>query len=133
MITNADVTIYNRVSGNADNYDVWHKTVLHGVHVHIDHKVMLSDTALNSADVYKIRIPADIAEADRYRPPEEYGASSVSGYWTIQNGDLIVIGECQKEIEKPADLKGILDKHCKLMSWSDNRFGTLPHWRIEGE
>lgn len=40
VITNADVTIYNRVSGNADNYDAWYKIVLCGVHVYTDHKVM---------------------------------------------------------------------------------------------
>lgn len=32
-----------------------------------------------------------------------------------------------------ADLKDVRLRHCKVLSWSDNRFGGLPHWRIEGE
>ena len=55
------------------------------------------------------------------------------GYWTIQNDDQIVLGECQIAIERPADLKAVFQKHCKVTSWSDNRFGTTPHWRIGGE
>ena len=133
MITNADVTVYNRISGDASNYDTWHRTVLHGVHVYVDHKTALSDNGLNSAEVYKIRIPADIVEADQYLSPEEYAECGGFGYWTIQNGDHIVIGECLTEIEKPSDLKKVFKRHCKVMSWSDNRFGSLPHWRIGGE
>ena len=109
MITNSDITIYNRISGDSTHYDTWIRTVLHGVHVHVDHKTAVTDNGLKSAEVYKIRIPA------------------------IQNDDQIVLGECQIEIEKPADLKAVFQKHCKVTSWSDNRFGTVPHWRIGGE
>lgn len=133
MITNADVTVYNRISGDASNYDTWHRTVLHGVHVYVDHKTALSDNGLNSAEVYKIRIPADIVEADQYLPPEEYAElENPAEYWTIQNDDHIVLGECTKNIEKPADLQKMSQRHCKVLSWSDNRFGGQPHWRIGG-
>ena len=63
MITNADVTVYNRISGDSTKYDTWIRTVLHGVHVHVDHKTAVTDNGLKSAEVYKIRIPADIPEA----------------------------------------------------------------------
>ena len=123
MITNSDITVYNRISGDSTHYDTWNRTVLHGVHVHVDHKTAITDNGLKSAEVYKIRIPADIPEAGQYLPPD----------WTIQNDDQIVLGECQIEIERPADLKAVFQKHCKVTSWSDNRFGTTPHWRIGGE
>ena len=113
MITNADVTVYNRISGDSTHYDTWIRTVLHGVHVRVDHKTAVTDNGLKSAEVYKIRIPADIPEAGQYLPP--------------------VLGESQIEIERPADLKAVFQKHCKVISWSDNRFGTTPHWRIGGE
>ena len=32
-----------------------------------------------------------------------------------------------------ADLSKAHRQHCKITSWSDNRFGGLPHWRIGGE
>ena len=45
----------------------------------------------------------------------------------------VVIGKCDLEIERPADLSKAHRQHCKITSWSDNRFGGLPHWRIGGE
>ena len=133
MITNADVTVYNRISGDSTHYDTWNRTVLHGVHVYVDHKTAVTDNGLKSAEVYKIRIPADIPEAGQYLPPDQFACCGGYGYWTIQNDDQIVLGECQIEIERPADLKAVFHKHCKVTSWSDNRFGTTPHWRIGGE
>ena len=133
VITNADVTVYNRISGDSTHYDTWNRTVLHGVHVYVDHKTAVTDNGLKSAEVYKIRIPADIPEAGQYLPPDQFACCGGYGYWTIQNDDQIVLGECQIEIERPADLKAVFQKHCKVTSWSDNRFGTTPHWRIGGE
>ena len=89
---------------------------------------------LKSAEVYKIRIPADIPEAGQYLTPQEYAVvENPDEHWTIQNDDQIVLGEFQIKIERPADLKAVFQKHCKVTSWSDNRFGTTPHWRIGGE
>jgi len=133
MITNSDITVYNRISGDSTHYDTWIRTVLHGVHVYVDHKTAVTDNGLKSAEVYKIRIPADIPEAGQYLPPDQFACCGGYGYWTIQNDDQIVLGECQIEIERPADLKAVFQKHCKVTSWSDNRFGATPHWRIGGE
>ena len=72
MITNADVTVYNRIGGDSTHYDTWIRTVLHGVHVHVDHKTAVTDNGLKSAEVYKIRIPTDIPEAGQYLPPDQF-------------------------------------------------------------
>lgn len=133
MLTNATITIYNRISGKKNTFDTWHRTVIRDVHVYVDHKASVGDSGLNSAEVYKIRIPTDVENADQYLPPEEYVKKDNPGdYWTIQIDDRIVLEECTKEIEKPADLKDVRLRHCKVLSWSDNRFGGLPHWRIGG-
>ena len=126
MITNSDITVYNRISGDSTHYDTWIRTILHGVHVHVDHKTAVTDNGLKGAEVYKIRIPADIPEAGKYLPPDQFACCGGHGYWTIQNDDQIVLGECQIEIERPAELKNVFQKHCKVTSWSDNRFGTTP-------
>ena len=57
MLTNADITIYNRKFDKKTGFDLWNRTVIRDVHVYVDHKVSVGDTGLNSADVYKIRIP----------------------------------------------------------------------------
>ena len=108
MITNATITIYNREYDPLTRFDTWHRTVIRNVHVYVDHKASVSDSGLNSAEIYKIRIPAEVENADQY------------------------LGEYDLEIERPADLKDVRLRHCKVLSWSDNRFGGLPHWKIGG-
>lgn len=110
------------------------RTVIENVHVYVNHKASVGDSGLNSAEVYKIRIPTDVENADQYLPPEEYAKlEDPEEHWTIQTDDQIILGEYNQEIEKPADLKDVRLRHCKVLSWSDNRFGGLPHWKIEGE
>lgn len=133
MITNASVTIYNRVPGGKSTYDTWNRTILSPVHVYIDTKVSVGDDGLNTADDYKIRIPGEIANARMYLSPADYQKSvERSNFWTIQNDDYIVIGESTEDIDKPADLKSGNLKCCKVVSWSDNRRGSTLHWRIGG-
>ena len=133
MLTNATITIYNHKYDPLTRYDTWHRTVIKDVHVHIEHKVTVLESGVKSADVYKIRIPEDVENADQYLPPEEYKELKEPGeHWTIQADDQIVLGEYDQEIERPAELKDVLLKHCKVQSWSDNRFGGLPHWKIGG-
>ena len=133
MLTDATITVYNRKRGNKNTFDVWHRTVIRSVHAYVEHKVTVLESGAKSAEVYKIRIPTDVENAEQYLPPEEYVKKDNPGdYWTIQVDDHIVLGECNKEIEKPADLKDVRLRHCKVLSWSDNRFGGLSHWRIGG-
>lgn len=133
MISNADITIYNHKYNKDTRLDEWKKTIIYGVHFYVDNKVSVGDGCLNSADIYKIRIPEDAEYEGTYIAPEGYAdLSSASGYWTIQEDDIVVRGICNIEIEKPADLKESHIKYCKVNSWSDNRFGGLPHWRIGG-
>lgn len=134
MTTNADITLYNRKYNKNTRLDGWQRTVIYGVHFYVDNKVSVGDGGLNSADVYKIRIPED-AECNREYISEDKYASleDTSKHWTIQEDDIIVRGVCDINIEKPADLKVLHKKYCKVTSWADNRFGGLPHWRIGGE
>ena len=72
MLTNATITVYNRGYDPLTRFDTWHRTVIENVHVYVNHKASVGDSGLNSAEVYKIRIPADVENADQYLPPEEY-------------------------------------------------------------
>ena len=134
MITNADITLYNHKYNKNTRLDDWQRTVIRGVHFYEDNKVSVGDKGLNSAKLCKIRIPEN-AECNRsYIPEDEYfAAADVSQYWTLQEDDIVVRGVCDIKIEKPADLKNHHVKYYKINSWSDNRFGGQPHWRIGGE
>ncbi|MEE1085819.1 MAG: DUF6751 family protein [Schaedlerella sp.] len=134
MITNADITLYNHKYNKETRLDSWQRTVIKGVWFYVDNKVAVGDKRLISADVYKIRIPED-AECEKvYLSEDEYmNKTDVSQYWTLREGDIVVRGICDIEIEKPADLKELHKRYCKITSWSDNCFGCSPHWRIGGE
>lgn len=133
MITNCDITIYNHKFNKGTRLDEWHRTIIRGVHFFVDNKVVLGDAGINSANVYKIRIPEDACCESQYVTEDEYeNMDNVFGIWTLQNDDYIVLGECSLNIQKPSDLKQAKKRYCKITSWSDNRFGSLPHWRIGG-
>ena len=132
MITNADITIYNREYVPDKRTDIWHRTVIRNAWFHTENKVQQTDSGLKSNDVCKSRIPECSPEKE-YLDPESYAAAeSKDGYWTIQEDDIVVKGECPYEIAKPADLKQLHKRYFKITSWSDNRFGGSPHWRIGG-
>lgn len=134
MITNADITLYNHYYDKSTRLDKWKKTVIRGVHFYVDHKVSVGDNGLNSADIYKIRIPVDADIQGEYLSEDDWIArgENVMGRWTLQSDDIVVLGECDMNIDRPAQLKEAGRRYCKVTSWSDNRFGGLPHWRIGG-
>lgn len=134
MITNADITLYNHYYDKDTRLDKWKKTVIHGVHFYVDHKVSVGDNGVNSADIYKIRIPVDADIQGEYLSEDDWIArgENVMGRWTLQSDDIVVLGECDMNIDRPAQLKEAGRRYCKVTSWSDNRFGVLPHWRIGG-
>lgn len=134
MLTNADLTIYNRKLNPETRQYTWHRTELRGIHWYTDQKVQIGDKGLVSADMIKIRIPI----GNRYKPylsPEEYAALPYGrhiNYWTVENADLFVRGIVRDEITKESDLQ---KKHYvvgKVLSHSDNRRGHSPHIRIGG-
>lgn len=133
MLTNADITIYNHKYNKSTRFDEWHRTIIRGVRFYVDNKVSAGEKGINSADAYKIRIPEE-AECDKsYIAENEYvSAEDVTVKWTIQESDIVVLGICEMDIMKPSDLTEKSIRYCKIVSWSDNRFGGLPHWRIGG-
>lgn len=136
MITNADITIFNkRRIDKATARPVYFRTQIKGVNFYTDQKVRVTDDGgVVSADVYKIRIPEDAdtqgkqyIDADRYAELTDEEALS---YWTINNDDLFGRGlliDFEKESE-------FLKRQYtgKILSFADNRRGGLPHWRIGG-
>lgn len=136
MLTNADLTIYNRKLNPETRQYEWCRTELENIYWYTDQKVqILADSkGLSSADLIKIRIPT-AGRAKQYLPAEEYAALPISeqpAYWTVENGDLFVKGIVTDEIKKESDLQ---NKHYvigKVLSHSDNRFGVSPHIRIGG-
>ncbi len=131
MITNADVTIYNSYLDPKTRLETYKRTVIKGVWFYVDNKVSIDSDGLNSADVYKVRIPAyaDTGKA-QYIPCTDYVGDPDT--WTLKADDYVVRGVCDKEISTPAELKKWKYQVFRINSWADNRFGGQPHWRIGG-
>lgn len=127
MITNADLTLYHIWINPETRKKEYHRTVVRNVHWYTDQKTALGDGGLKSADEYKIRIPLESCTG--YLPPMEYKGTT-EGSWTIENGDLFVCGVVDLEIEKASELS--VYHPGQVLSWSDNRRGSLPHIRIGG-
>lgn len=122
MITNADITILNRVYDPEERLDKWKATFIENVSFYSDTKVNLDSNGLTTADVYKMRIP----DYEGYVPAEEYTGKKDT--WTIQIDDYIVKGKLNKEVTRPAELVNKI----RIYSFSDNRRGVSPHLRVGG-
>lgn len=128
MITNADMTIYNRVPDKGKKCFVYKAHYIPAVSFYTDQKVITGGAEVKSADVYKIRIPEESLEG--YLPPDEFARAPDTG-WSVENEDLFVTGK-HGEIAGIADLAELHRPYGKVSSWSDNRRGGLPHIRIGG-
>ena len=134
MLTNAEITIFNRFPDKDSKKFVYIPHYISKVWFHTDQKTSVTAGGMVSADTYKIRIPYE--ECNEWVPPSEFMISSEPyGRWTVQNGDLFIVGrwcgstevEGIEEIKK--ELSGVVGK---VLSHSENFFGSTKHIRIGG-
>lgn len=137
MITNADITIYNKYYDRTIRTDRYKKTIIRGVNWYGGQKVTVGDNGLLSADSYTVRIPVSSAPSDKdFILPEEFAKlddGALNDFWTLQNDDLIFRG-IGEEIIQPKDVTE--KSECFVVTgWSDNRRGSpiMQHWKVEGE
>lgn len=129
MTTNATITVYNRYLTGPGEYSL-RRTVIRGVWWHADQRVTVSEDGVQSGDAYKVRIPlhADFG-GSAYVPPWEF--EGAEGTWTLNGDDYVMRGE-GPEVERLKDLQKEKYPVFRITSWADDRFGSLPHWRIGG-
>lgn len=137
MTTNADLTIYAQWANPATQCMEYKRSCIEGVSWYSQQKTNVVNNAIESADVYKIRIPEESVqlEGKEYIAPEEYRVLTtdrVDSYWTIGTGDLFVKGIVTDEIESMEQLFQTYENAGKVLSVSDNRRGLEMHWRIGG-
>lgn len=134
MLTNADITIYNKAYDHEKRTDVWHRTVLLGVHKYLNAKATQVDGVERRQDEGVFRIPPTCPKYGEYISELEYASvSHPNAYWTLRPEDLIVIGVCDLEISGISTLIANHIRPWKITSVSDNRQGTTPHLRARCE
>ena len=136
MQTNATITIYNQVYDATTKTHIWRGTRINKATWYNDLATAISSNAVSSKDMFKVRIPDDAqASNDRnYVDAWSYKlAEHPEYYWTLQKDDIVALGEFTTVINGMADLTKAGIKAFRITSYSDNRRGGLPHWRIGGE
>lgn len=133
MITNADITIYNQKSNPVTKLTEYVRTQIRNVHWYTDQKTSVDQSGVHSADIYKIRIPEESVTDREFLDHSEWKQSEdTDGYWTIQNDDLVVRGLVDDDIRQASDLLNKYPYVARVNSFSDNRRGNNPHFRIGG-
>lgn len=110
MLTNTDITIYNREYDPETRLDSWKRVYVPEAWWYKNEKASITTNGLKSADVYTIRIPD----------------TSI----TLKKDDYIVKGNCNVAMETVKDLDG-LDK-TRVTSVNYNTFGGNPHIKAVG-
>lgn len=107
MTTNADITLYHAEYDSVQRLNVYKATYYPAVSWYCDSKATVTDRGLQAADVVKVRIPTTEAVE-------------------LAKGDKLVKGKC-------GDATPPMERAFTVLSFSDNRRGNLPHWRIHAE
>ena len=132
MLTNATITIFNRFSDRNLKKYLFRPCVLPDVWFHAGRKVTAEQGGLTSANEYKIRIPFP---RDGWLAPMDFQElANPDGRWTIQKGDLFLVGEwCNGPVDSLAELrKQYAGTIGIVLNYSENFFGSSQHIRIGG-
>lgn len=110
MLTNTDITIYNREYDSETRLDSWRRVYVPEAWWYKNEKASITTDGLKSADVYTIRIPD----------------TSI----TLKKDDYIVKGNCNVVMETVKDLDGL--EKTRVTSVNYNTFGGNPHIKAVG-
>lgn len=110
MLTNTDITIYNREYDSESGFDTWKRVYVPEAWWYKNEKSSITTEGLKQADAYTIRIPD----------------TSI----VLRKDDYIVKGNCDVVMETVKDLDGL--EKTKVTSVNYNTFGGNPHIKAVG-
>lgn len=143
MITNADITLFNRFYDRDNRQDIFLPTVIKGVSLYMKSGSSGDNKFRESTSTYKIRIPIDADMRDstyvdlvRYLKMDLKDAEK---HWTLQ-ADSIVIPAVVEELDaqgksKLTELAKRYGSFITVTDFSDNTtrgVQRMKHWRIGG-
>lgn len=129
------ITIYNRKFNSETQRDMWHPTAITRVSLYGGQKVALDDGGRHPADEYIVRIPERSMPSGYLTPMKYEKLTNVTGYWTIQNGDIVVPEKWAGVVKSDTAITKIHDRAFRVTACIDNLRGVkvLRHIRIEGK
>lgn len=143
MITNADITLYNKYFDKADKCTKYKRSYLIGVNYRISDGVSSLSTqkGTNDSNEIIIYIPFSVnGESKEYLRPKAYEAlthEEKNNYYTLNDGDVIVKGIIDFEItcEKNSNLKSLQELYddvstVKNVKTYDCGSDYMKHWKV---
>lgn len=125
------ITLYNFYLDRATGYDACVRTQLDGVSFFMRTQSALSKDGFAAEDVATIRIPASASRSAAYLAPKAFDAlADKRGYFTLREGDVIVLGSAPDEAVRRAELQNKYDSAVLILGVTDNRAGHAPHWKV---
>lgn len=110
MLTNTDITIYNREYDPETRLDSWRRAYVPEAWWYKNEKASITTDGLKSVDVYTIRIPD----------------TSI----VLKKDDYVVRGNCCVDMRTVKDLEGL--EKARITSVNYNTFGGNPHIKAVG-
>lgn len=132
------ITIFNKKYDPKERDNEYFRTVLVDVNVEKKKAVNVIKSGLENASSGTIIIPIEYLESNQkeYISPKKYqklSSEEVIKYFTLQEGDIVVIGEIDYTIDEKNTitlLKKNYDDVFEIVSVDDKLKGGLPHWEV---
>lgn len=139
MVTNADITLYNKVYDRDAGANRYYRTVLKGVNWQDTTAIQAAEKGIVSADVAEIYIPFEVETEKQFRKPKNFvQETEKAGLFTVEAGDLVVRGIVENELASAKDeewLKNAYDdvRTIAVVETNDNGSPDLQHWKVTAE
>ena len=141
MITNADITLYNKYYDEDDKCAKYKRSYLFGVNYRSSYGTTTSSKSINNNDENIIYIPFSVYSEDKeYIKPKAYEKlidSEKDNYFTLNDGDIIVkeIVDFELTAEKGSNLKALNEFYDDVSTVSNvitYDFGSdyMKHWKV---
>ncbi len=126
-----DVTIYNRVYDKLFGKDVYYRTVIRGVHFEERKGANVIKSGMEQADGVFVAIPYSAPQKVFLDAKAYERANNKTEFFTLRSGDIVVHGECEKEIENLKEFQKA-QEYYTITSVDFYGFGStkMQHWEV---
>lgn len=132
MISNGDLTIYNKYFDKSTRSDKYQRTVLKSIFWNESKAYNRLQSGLTDADKVNIMIPMSSNPTRQYIPPKQFEKlNDKFNYFTISEGDRVVKGAINLEINQPNDLDEDYEAFT-VTSVDTKDYGSehMHHWKV---
>jgi hypothetical protein len=142
MLTNADITLFNRYYDNDSGEYKYARTFLRGVNWQDSQAINISQSAgVKSTNHTRVFIPLKVdSEEKTYLKPKTFKRSDKVTNYTLDNADIVVKGIVDFDMNdaQSGGFKALLrefDDVMKITKVADNRYGSklVQHFELEVE